>query len=168
MSPYHANMADMVRHFSLSDERTRILLGLLDYREALRKAGFIAGFQWIDGSFVENSESTRGRAPNDIDVVTFAKRPLPQLSGDEWVKFINNNPNIFNPRIVKSTFHCDAYFVDLDKTSRLLVDDTRYWFGLFSHQRDSFLWKGMLRIDLASDDQEARNLIQGESHVKEN
>ena len=32
-----------------------------------------------------------------------------------------------------------------------LIDQTKYWFGLFSHQRDTFLWKGMLEIPLTDD-----------------
>ena len=40
------------------------------------------------------------------------------------------------------------FFVDLAKDSRLIVADTIYWGGLFSHQRDTFMWKGMLQISL--------------------
>jgi hypothetical protein len=49
--------------------------------------------------------------------------------------------------------------VDLDKKPFLIVDDTRYWFGLFSHQRVTSLWKGMLSVSLQSDDDAARSLL---------
>ena len=35
------------------------------YRAALRAVGFDRGFQWLDGSFVED------RVPKDLDVVSF-------------------------------------------------------------------------------------------------
>ena len=44
--------------------------------------------------------------------------------------------------------------------SKIIVDDTKYWFGLFSHQRNSSLWKGMLSISLDSDDMEAEKLFK--------
>ena len=34
-----------------------------------------------------------------------------------------------------------------------------YWYGLFSHQRETFLWKGLLRIELMSDDEQALELL---------
>jgi hypothetical protein len=53
----------------------------------------------------------------------------------------------------------DGSFVDLDKKSEFVVEDTRYWFGLFSHQRVTSLWKGMLKISLHSDDDKAKSLL---------
>jgi hypothetical protein len=49
-----------------------------------------------------------------------------------------------NNKSTKANFKCDAYYVDLDVVhTTAIVDQTRYWFGLFSHRRTG-VWKGML------------------------
>jgi hypothetical protein len=113
-------------------------------------------FQWIDGSFLEDAERNRGRPPADIDVVTFAALP----PGMHPRAFRERYADLIYSRLTKSRFQCDAYFVDLGTGSRrpeLLVAQTRYWYGLFSHQRASYLWKGMLQVDLVSDDEAVRD-----------
>lgn len=70
-SPYRIGLMDIVNKFSETPERRNILSGLLRYRQALHDLGMINGFQWLDGSFMENVETTQSRHPNDIDVVTF-------------------------------------------------------------------------------------------------
>ena len=158
MSPYKVSIADVVRRYATSEDRVRILTGLLDFRADLRAVGFSEGFQWLDGSFVEHIEETRGRAPADVDIVTFAHRlPMPP---EEWKRFVMvDHRYLFDPGETKKRYHCDAYFVDLTKNAFLIVDDTRYWFGLFSHQRVTSLWKGMLSVPLQSDDDAARLLL---------
>jgi hypothetical protein len=74
-SPYVTTCTEIVRRFGISRERLVILRGLLDYRAALSSIGIVHGFQWIDGSFVEDCETIRQRPPGDVDVVTFAYRP---------------------------------------------------------------------------------------------
>lgn len=157
MSPYQTTMTALVKRFATSAERIEILLGLIAYRTELRSMGFLDGFQWIDGSFVEQIEITRSRPPADVDVVTFARRPIIEI--EEWIKLVQTNSPLFDQAAVKAKFKCDAYFVDLGINPALIVNDTRYWFGLFSHQRDTALWKGMLAIPLDSDDAEAQQLL---------
>jgi len=56
----------------------------------------------------------------------------------------------------------DAYFVDLNGgASEFLINNSAYWYSLWSHRRDA-RWKGYLRIDLSQvDDHAAReNLNQ--------
>ncbi len=156
MSPYQASMSELVKGFGLSESRVVILRGLVAYRAALAEAGIDRGFQWIDGSFVESVEQLRGRPPKDVDIVTFAHRPKGIA---DWPAFVQAKANLFSPSQTRQHFHCDAYFVDLDKRAELIVDDTRYWYGLFSHQRSSALWKGMVSVSLRSDDQAAATLI---------
>jgi hypothetical protein len=69
-------MTALVQRFAASRERLDILRGLLEYRAALGAIGIVQGFQWLDGSFVEDVEVTKGRPPSDIDVVTLAYRPI--------------------------------------------------------------------------------------------
>ena len=159
MSPYETSMSSIVQRFGTSAERLEIPVGLIRYRQALRDFGFTAGFQWIDGSFVEDVERTRNRAPQDIDLVTFAR--LTGVSQAELKIKVQQNQGLFLPKETRRQYQCDAYLVQLDKEASLLVDDTRYWFGLFSHQRTTSLWKGMLKLDLQSDDTQALQLLKG-------
>lgn len=165
-SPYKVAMTDIVSRFATSIERITILEGLLAYREKLRIVGFTEGFQWIDGSFVEDCESAnnRGRAPADVDIVTYVYRPLSSqgngyMKNDELMPIVMANPDLFNPKQSKSAYHCDAYHVDLCIPSDMLVEKTAYWFGLFSHSRVSNLWKGILSVSMNSDDAAARAIL---------
>ena len=159
MSPYPTCMLEFAARFSASSARADLLLSLLDFRSALRAAGIVEAFQWIDGSFVEDIENIRGRPPGDIDVVTFGRIPdsADQVAFRAWTV---THQALFDPRVTKRLFQCDAYFVDIGKSPQRVVDDTRYWYGLFSHQRETFLWKGMIQIPLNSNDEEAREMLQ--------
>ncbi|MDQ8032469.1 DUF6932 family protein [Bordetella genomosp. 1] len=157
MSPYATTMLEFAEYFSSSVERLDLLEGLVAYRRALRASGICDGFQWIDGSFVEKVEARLQRAPGDIDVVTFAQLPCDRTQAG---MFLQDNAHLFHPSLSKRDFKCDAYFVDLGKRPTLIVDDTRYWFGLFSHQRDTSLWKGMIQIGIGLTDGEAEAFLQ--------
>jgi hypothetical protein len=163
MSPYHATMLEFAQQFATSAERSAILSGLLNYRRALREIGVMDAFQWMDGSFVEDVETSRGRAPADVDVVTFGHAPPHDdpIAARAWMVA---NAGVLDPRQTKQAYSCDAYFVDLEQLRHrphVLVERTRYWFGLFSHQRETALWKGMVQVPLASNDVEATDLLQG-------
>lgn len=154
-SPYPASSEDLVQTFCTSPERAVILRGLFDFRASLRAEGFSEGFQWIDGSFVENCEAFRGRPPADVDVVSALRRPDAVRGDAEWVDFVTPKvPTLFNSQWVKANFHCDSYFMDLDSDPISVAEQSAYWIGLFSHQRDTFRWKGMVQIDFshAADD----------------
>jgi len=157
--PYNASMTEIVQRFASSAERVAILNVLLDYRAALAAVGIQQGFQWLDGSFVEDCETMRGRAPGDIDVVTFAYRPVAIRNNQDWTQFALQNTNLFDPIQTMADFRCDAYYIDLLKPPHITVADTAYFNGLFSHHRDTAQWKGMLVVTLQSDDLAARQLL---------
>lgn len=151
-SPYKATMSELVSRFATSAERAKILGGLLALRAHLRSAGFSDGFQWIDGSFVENCELSKGRPPGDIDVVTLIFRPF---GADEagWDQMLHtHSETLFNAGWTKEQFLCDTYYVDLNSDPRAVAEQAAYWFGLFSHQRETFRWKGLVQLDFISDD----------------
>ena len=83
------------------------------------------------------------------------------IADEQWKELVDANHQIFNPRLVKLKFNCDAYFVDLNTAPESVVSLTRYWFGLFSHRRGG-LWKGLLQIPLAvtQDDVEASAMVK--------
>jgi hypothetical protein len=150
VSPYRATSAELVHRYATSTQRIRILEGLLAYRGELRRVGLSAGFQWIDGSFVEPLNP----APNDVDVVTVSSLPVSCRPEDE---------HLFNAAEAKKRFLCDAYFVDLaNGEATWAVRESVYWYGLFSHQRRTCRWKGIIQMDLASpgDDRAARDQIE--------
>lgn len=160
MAPYRSSISNFILRYSHSKERISILKGLLAYRKKLQETGITEGFQWIDGSFVENVENNLGRHPNDIDIVTFAFRPSD--SDADWRTLVADNSELFIPEESKKKFICDAYFVDLSTHPIHVVNNTKYWFGLFSHQRESYLWKGMIEIPIVSDDEEALKILEQE------
>jgi hypothetical protein len=155
MSPYWSTLGDLARRFVTSDVRRSIFRGLLQYRRELTRVGVTSGFQWFDGSYMEHIERTENRNPRDIDVVTFGHVPIPRRDTAAKRAFGQSNPNLFDPAAAKDAFFCDAYFVDLDIAPHLIVDSTRYWFGLFSHKRATHLWKGLIATPLGSDDSAA-------------
>ena len=154
-------MLEVVQRFSGSPERVDILRGLLAYRSMLRTAGIVDGYQWVDGSFVEDCERLNQRAPNDVDVVTFAYRPSQWQDNDEWQIFFDTNDQLFDRVSIKRDHSCDVFYEDLNLPGHILVSRARYWFGLFSHQRASSLWKGMLQIPLQGNDRQAASLLGG-------
>src|SRR5437868_6595038 len=70
LSPYPCTTLELCQRFGTSDERRDILLNFLRFRDLLRRHHLINGFQWLDGSFLENIEAIEGRPPRDLDVVT--------------------------------------------------------------------------------------------------
>jgi hypothetical protein len=160
VAPYPASLLDVASHFGGTPERREILEGLIHYRSELARIGINGGFQWIDGSFVEDVEVTRGRPPGDVDIVTFAYRPPKYQELNDWKALIADRKDLFIPEESKAAYHCDAYFVDLGLPAPYLVHQTTYWFGLFSHQRESYLWKGLLMVPLG-DDTNVKNFLDG-------
>lgn len=158
-APYPCSLTELVKEFGFSQDRLYILEGLINFREQLRKAGITEGWQWIDGSFVEDIEARKGRSPGDIDVVTFATNP-PFTSSAQEQQFMHANWNLFDRVQSKVHYKCDSFLVPFNWNPELLIYMSKFWYGLFSHQRDTYLWKGMLHIDLNSDDNQAMAIIQ--------
>lgn len=147
-APYEVSLSELVLRFNTSPERHAILEGFLDFRQALQNLGFIRGYQWLDGSFLEDVESLERRPPRDLDVVTFYDMP----TGQTQRTLIAANPGLFTPSDTKRKFRVDAYFVQLDGTpARVLVRSAAYWYSMWSHRRDG-LWKGYLQVDLGTGD----------------
>jgi hypothetical protein len=161
MSPYHATVDELVAHFATSAERRLILQGFLRFRRDLRMQG-AWGWQWLDGSFLEDVESQRGRPPNDLDIVTFLVRPASITTVADMQSFVNSNLGLFDRTQTKANYHCDALYVDLALGPYDVVSVSRYYFGLFSHQRVTAVWKGMLEIDFPlGDTDSAARAAQG-------
>ncbi len=155
LSPYATTAAEVVTTLATSPARNTILKGWLAHRAALKAIGFDRGFQWLDGSFVEDKE------PQDLDIVSFFYRPPGIHDGNTLARLMHANIGLFGRSQVKATYSLDFFPVDLNGTPEALVSLTRYWLGLFSHRRQDSLWKGMLQIRLEDevDDAAAHALL---------
>lgn len=144
-SPYAVTLANVVEYFSGSAERIAILEGLLAYRAALHQLNIVEGFQWLDGSFMENVEMLESRQPKDMDVVTFFRIP----TGQTQATLVFQNTTLFVPEQTKQTFSVDAYpFILGEPTESRHVKQISYWYSMWSHRRGG-TWKGFFQMDLA-------------------
>ena len=150
-SPYRVSLIDVITRFGNTQIRRELLSGLLDFRAEIHRAGLTRGFQRIDGSFVEDVESSSGRAPADIDAVTFFYIPEGHTRESLALAF----PNIFATTATKADFGVDSYFVGLNQTdAERIVNRAAYWYSLWGHTRDG-LWKGFVEVDLDPGEDEA-------------
>lgn len=158
VSPYRCTSVELCDRFSTSAERVKILGGFLKLRAELRRHGMVEGFQWIDGSFLEDVETTQSRAPRDIDVATFYWSSDPVFTSNFLAAF----PKILDRKHIKTEYWVDHYPVDAGHRPEVTIEATRFFYGLFSHTRNG-VWKGMLRIDLntPTEDSDAVNLLTG-------
>lgn len=147
-SPYLVSLSEFVLRYATSAKRQQILVGYLRYRGRLHSAGLTTGFQWIDGSFLENIEVTETRDPNDLDVVTFFSLPVGLTQQQVQARAPDAFPVTRAERATfKTAFLVDPYFVSLGSRASILVQQSAYWYSMWSHRRDA-TWKGFLQIDL--------------------
>ncbi|HHT0126490.1 TPA: DUF6932 family protein [Raoultella planticola] len=158
-SPYKTDILKFVERYATSLQRIEILLGFIKFRKEINKTGLTDGFQWIDGSFIEDVELIEKRPPNDIDVVTFFNLAFNETQQD----VVMRNPNLFVPHMGKwrkQEFRVDSYFQSLGVSKEQLVERTVYWYSMWSHRRD-LTWKGFLQIPLdITLDQQALTILE--------
>lgn len=163
-SPYYASMSELVAALGTTPWRENLLFGLIEYRKLLAARGYTDGLQFIDGSFVENVEVRENRDPGDIDVFSFLMRP-PAYQQDQtlWanVGFPEWTSELMDRDRNKVRFLLDTYGVAVDQHGPLtLINETVYWYSLFSHRRVTRDWKGFVRVPLnPTDDAAARGMI---------
>lgn len=155
-SPYRVDLDVFVDRFATTPERMQILDGLLRFRGKLHALSIVSGFQWLDGSFLENVESLENRSPRDMDVVTFLHLP----AGEDQRSLAQKAGNLFDPKYLKTTYAIDGYFSVLGQpVDARQVKNISYWYSMWSHRRDG-LWKGFVQIDLdPSQDADARGVL---------
>ncbi len=142
-SPYLATTLELCEVFANTPERRAILKGFLELRAALRQLQIVNGFQWVDGQFLEDDRQKR-TAPDHIQVVTFF-HPSPHLENPEYADLADT---IKNRKKTRTQFHVDHMPVLLSWPPELVIDHTRHWCSLLSHQRETGVWKGLLKIEL--------------------
>jgi hypothetical protein len=153
-SPYPATTMELCQRFGTTPERCQILKGFLGMRALMHQLQLVEGFQWVDGRFLEKDGKRNGRPLDHIQVVTFFHQsPLyndPQYS------------HLFTPfknaRKTRAQFSVDHGFVNLAWSPLEIINSTRHWSALFSHQLDTGIWKGMLEISLHTLEEDAAAL----------
>ncbi len=144
LSPYLCTTLELCQKFATSPNRVKILKNFIAFRGIIFNLEIKSGFQWLDGSFLENVEIQQNRSPNDLDLVTFFDKI--DLSGQGVI--FNQFPDFFRPTLSKTNFTLDHYVVDLMNLGpEMVAKQTRYWVQLFSHNRVG-VWKGMLELSL--------------------
>jgi hypothetical protein len=147
-SPHDATIGELVQALGTTIERRQLLRNLIAYRQILQSDGYRKGVQFIDGSFVENVEAMDTRSPGDIDIVSFLAVPEKYTNGQvAWDPdgFAFWTTQVADRNGNKQRFSLDTY-AHLMPT--VTYRDITYWHGLFSHQRDTFRWKGYVAVML--------------------
>lgn len=152
-APWKADLVEVVERFGTSRARRDILDGFLRFRAKLRGYGYV-GFQWLDGSFLD----VLPREPRDIDVVTFLVM-APRLPSDSPLLQDPDFRSVMISTEAKKAYRVDAHVVDLAQDVIETVTLTSYWYGLFSHQRDTNRWRGLVQVPLGPDVDEDREAM---------
>ena len=161
LSPYRTDIVEFCKRFATSRERIEILKGFVQFRLDCIRFGVRYGFQWIDGSFIEDIEKSGKRSPNDIDVVSFIfnlTRSQKQIIANQFKAFVN-------PPLCKQSYRVDHYLVEADSNPVTTIGMVKYWNQLFGHNRKG-VWKGMVEIPLCADEQadtEALNYLNNDA-----
>jgi hypothetical protein len=147
-APYPVSLTDVVTRFATSAERRAVLQGFLGYRAALHANGYLEGFQWLDGSFMEDIETLESRPPRDIDVVTFMQAAQAASPTPQDVEALDHG-------VGKQRFKVDGYFLELEAVpAREIAFWSAYWYSMWAHRRNK-AWKGFLQIELRPDEDAA-------------
>lgn len=123
-SPYGATVIEVIEKLATSLKRCEILHGWLAHRAELRKLGYNRGFQWLDGSFVENKPE-----PNDLDIVTFIYQEDVSIGSPDESKILGRE-------VAKNEYKLDLFTVNLSGQPEHFLAYAIYLFNLFSHKRD--------------------------------
>ena len=153
VSPFKCSSLEVCQKFATSAKRIDILKGFLNFRGKLNALGLHTGFQWLDGSFLEDVETREQRPPNDLDLVTIYWGY--DLNFQQ--NLIQTFPEFADSILSKQNYFLDHYPFDAFYSPIATVEQTKYWVQLFSHNRDS-VWKGMLQIELNTINEDAQAL----------
>lgn len=158
VSPYPCSTLELCKRFATTPERITILQGLLSFRAQLHTHGLHQGYQWLDGSFMEDVETRENRAPRDLDVLTIYWGYDPSFQQ----AFVAGFPDFVDRSACKANFKLDHFAVDAGFSPIVTVEHIRYWIQLFTHNRDG-VWKGMVQIklDTSNEDGDAVNYLKG-------
>ncbi len=154
-SPYPSTMSELASGLGTTPHREALLKNLITYRQMLATEGYTTGIQFVDGSFVENVEINASRPPSDIDVFSILSVPPKYLAAPPtWAstglpfwqsEIAGPTAQVKN----KLRFSLDTYAVLFEEMGPGdLIQNTIYWYSLFSHQKSTQAWKGFVALQL--------------------
>ena len=159
-SPYFVTVGELAAALGTSPERRNLIRNLIAYRKLLADEGYESGIQFVDGSFVENVETRAKRPPGDIDLFSLLRTPKKYLGSPPPSQWATLGKTFWMTEVAdreknKQRFALDTYALLFEELQPMvLIRGTIYWYGLFSHQRETLDWKGfaMLELDPAGDE----------------
>ena len=154
-SPYKVDVRRLVERFGHTDRRRALLRNFFAFRGEVRDCGWYNGFQWLNGSFLEDVERVgEGREPGDIDVVSFLY--------DSEVRDPDKARRLASAvghHDVKARLWVDSYVVNLDGPVELVLDAATYWQSIWGHRKGDRVEKGFVRVSMGDDDGSALALL---------
>ncbi len=158
-SPYVCSIEDFYKRFCYTSERLELFKGLLIFRKYLYDNIIpiipgVTGFQWVDGSFCQDKETSQKCPPKDIDVWTaFSYEGIPATDKQaEILQLINTQTAKL---YFKNQMKIDAYFTTFYNEPHLFYQRMKwaaYWCGIWSHTRGFNERKGFCQIPLDQTD----------------
>jgi hypothetical protein len=152
-SPYQATTLELCMKFATSPKRCSILRGFLAFRHRLQLLRITDGYQWVNGPFLER-DGKRSGGPDHIQVVTFC-HPSPLLDDPSYCDLFET---LKSARKTRAEFSVEHGFVPLSFGANDLINWTRHWAAQLSHQKETGLWKGHLKVDLDTPEVDAASL----------
>ena len=156
-SPYRCDVMEFCQHFCTSPERIELAKSFMDFRLACVANG-ITGRQWVDGSFVEDTEAQDNRKEPECMIVTSLIEVKTQEEAD-WI--LKNFPEFTNPLLSMEKYKVDHYVFVVNQSPDEIISWTKFWVQLFSHN-ELGVWKGMIELPLYdndANDQMARSFL---------
>ena len=156
VSPYPTTSLELCQRFATSPQRIDILKRYLAFRIEMRKFG-ITGFQYLDGSFLEDIENSPfKRPPDDLDLLTF----FAPVTAAQEASILANFLDFVDRASCKTNYQLDHMVVNLGSHPIYIVEFTRYYIQLFTHNRSN-VWKGMLKLDIGTkgEDDDANDFL---------
>jgi hypothetical protein len=156
--PYRTTTLELCQRFGGTSCRRAILKGYLDLRAKLTQVQLDHGWQWVSGDFLDD-EHRRPKPPDHIQVVTFCD-PI----------VLDDHPEtellalLFNREQSLQRFKVDHINVYLTYQPEILIHHTQHWSERLSHQRETGIRRGFLRIDLHTPSDDHAALTYLDSH----
>lgn len=143
-SPYICTIQEFCEKFATTEVRIELLTKFVEFRLKVHESEITSGFQWVDGSFLEDKEKALNKDPNDIDVATFFQVSSPNTED----KIKNEFPEFINRGLAKDNYMLDNLLIHITPLAPYdLIRNTNFISKLFSYSRRG-VHKGMVEIHL--------------------
>jgi hypothetical protein len=149
-SPYVCSINEFCEKFATTPTRIHLLKNFVKFRIKIHDSKITEGFQWVDGSFLENKEKALDQNPNDIDVATFFQVTSP----DTEQKVKTDFPDFSHRKLAKDNYKLDHLLIHIPALNPYdLIRSTNFISKLFSYSRRG-VFKGLVEIHLNTIDED--------------